>query len=421
MANISANQALTEQRLNGFYAQKLGLLNIKDSHVYGKRIQIQNAPSEGAILFGSCSYLGLELDSRTRNGAVEAIQRYGTQFSSSRSYVSVPLHEELESLLEQTYGLPVLTTNSTTLAHIAAIPLLIGQEDAVILDQQVHNSVQNAVELLKAKGIHVEYLRHSRMDRLENRIKVLSQQYKHIWYMADGVYSMFGDIAPCRDLTALMDRYENFHCYIDDAHGIAWAGQHGCGQVLDEMAFHPQMILTGSLSKGFGSSGGFIVCPNQEIKQKIRRFGSTMIFSIPVAPAVLGASIAAVKIMQSDESSELQRALQERIQYFIRTAQSLGLPLVDDARTPVFFIGVGTANMGYKISERLIKAGFYANLAGYPIVPDKNTGIRFTVTVHHTLEDIQRMLCVFAALLDEEAALQQVQKQDIFRAFGMKL
>ncbi len=55
-----------------------------------------------------------------------------------------------------------------------------------------------------------------------------------IWYMADGVYSMFADFAPFAELRALLDRYPQLHLYIDDSHGVGWAERkHGRGPALE--------------------------------------------------------------------------------------------------------------------------------------------------------------------------------------------
>ena len=62
---------------------------------------------------------------------------------------------------------------------------------------------------------------------LESRIKALRNDYKKIWYMADGVYSMQGDFAPIKELYKLADQYEQLHLYIDDIHGMSWAGPNG--------------------------------------------------------------------------------------------------------------------------------------------------------------------------------------------------
>ncbi|MEN9613670.1 MAG: hypothetical protein RLZZ628_4484 [Bacteroidota bacterium] len=420
MAKITAQKDLAQQALHGAAAHGLGLLTVKNHQLNGKTIQIANAPPEGAIHFGNCSYLGLELDDRLKNAAIDAIQRYGAQFCCSRIYTGISLYEEFESLMSANFGQPVLATATTSLGHIAAIPLLISPEDAVILDHQVHNSVQNAVRMVKANGTHVEYVRHNNMDNLEARIKVLSQTHRQIWYMADGVYSMFGDIAPSKQILELLNRYDNFRCYMDDAHGVAWIGERGCGQVLHDIDYHPNLLIAGSMGKGFGTCGGFLVCPDEKLKNKIRLNGSTMIFSGPVTPPILGASVAAAKIMQTDELLERQTALQERIQYFIRTAQALGLPVVSTDKTPIFFIGVGTPNMGYKICQRLIQTGFYTNIAVYPSVPYKNTGLRITLSLHLSLEDIKNMLCQLALFLEEEEVAQQVSRTEILQAFGMK-
>ena len=145
--------------------------------------------------FGTTGYLGLEQDQRLKKAAIDAIQNYGTQFPLSKSYISHPLYADLEERVEAMYGNPIIITKNSTLGHIAVIPSIVGDEDAVILDHQVHWSVQNATQALKLRGIPVEMIRHSSMFMLEERIKKLSKCSK-IWYMADGVYSMYGDYAP---------------------------------------------------------------------------------------------------------------------------------------------------------------------------------------------------------------------------------
>ena len=150
--------------------------------------------NEKSVLnFGSCSYLGLEFDPRIIAAAKKAIDKYGTQFSESRAYVSLGLYKELEYLLEKIFDAYCVITPTTTLGHIANIPVLVDDSDAIIMDQQVHNSVQTAVQIVKARGVHIELVRHNRMDLLEERIKELHSKHKKIWYMADGIYSMFGD------------------------------------------------------------------------------------------------------------------------------------------------------------------------------------------------------------------------------------
>ncbi len=156
-------------------------------------IELEGRP---IVNFGSCSYLGLEMDMRLRQAVCDAVMRYGTQFSSSRTYLSAPAYRDLEESLESLFGAPVIVSSSTTLGHLSGLPVLVGKQDAVILDQQVHHSVQMAAQHLRIQGSHIEVVRHSRMDMLEERIEHLRKQHDRVWYMADGVYSMYADLAP---------------------------------------------------------------------------------------------------------------------------------------------------------------------------------------------------------------------------------
>jgi len=105
--------------------------------------------------FGSCSYLGLEYHPALAKGVIDATQRYGTQFSSSRMYLSIGLYAELKEQLSSIFEKPVLVSASTTLGHMAALPSLIEDDDAIIIDLQVHSSVQLTTQVLKARKVPV--------------------------------------------------------------------------------------------------------------------------------------------------------------------------------------------------------------------------------------------------------------------------
>ncbi|MCB9274617.1 MAG: pyridoxal phosphate-dependent aminotransferase family protein [Lewinellaceae bacterium] len=121
---------------------------------------------------------------------------------------------------------------------MATIPIIVDEKDAVVLDMQVHNSVQMAVQQLKAQGVSITMIRHNDMDALEAKIVQLRNKHRKVWYFADGVYSMYGDFAPMQRLKELMDQYEPFHLYIDDAHGVSWAGENGIGVVCSQLFYH---------------------------------------------------------------------------------------------------------------------------------------------------------------------------------------
>jgi 7-keto-8-aminopelargonate synthetase-like enzyme len=370
--------------------------------------------------FGNCSYLGLEHDPRLKDAAKDAIDRYGIQFSCSRSFASLGIYEELESLLYQIFDKPTIAAPTTTLGHMSSIPVLIQPEDAVILDQQVHASVSNAVAVCKSKGTYVEMIRHSRMDMLESRIKKLRTKHKKIWYMTDGVYSMYGDGAPLEDMYQLLEMYSEFHLYVDDSHGMSWEGKNGQGYALSKLpAFHDRMFLMASLAKGFGACGAAMVFPNKEMRELVLNVGPTLMFSGPLQPSTIGAMIASAKIHLTNEIYDLQDKLRDRLRYFMMTAKSLGLPVYSDHRTPVFFIGIGVPELCLDACKLMLDKGYLLNPATYPSVPYNKGGLRATINNHLSNEDIFEMLNTLSQQLNYMESLNRISTVEIQKNFAL--
>ncbi|MFN5418118.1 MAG: aminotransferase class I/II-fold pyridoxal phosphate-dependent enzyme [Flavobacteriia bacterium] len=180
---------------------------------------------ESKLNFGTCGYLGLEKHPAILSGAQEYMFKFGMQFSVSRTYIQSTYSITLEETLSKLYdGLPVLTSSSTTLMHAAIIPYLIDKDDVILLDQQCHASMQSSVLQTLSSGTKLDIIRHSDMQMLENKLKIYTSKCTKVWYFADGVYSMFGDVLPINQLNHLLSKYENFNLYVDDAHGMSWAG-----------------------------------------------------------------------------------------------------------------------------------------------------------------------------------------------------
>jgi 7-keto-8-aminopelargonate synthetase-like enzyme/predicted N-acyltransferase len=389
-------------------------LNTGGAPFNGTHLTLDDRP---VINFGSCSYLGLEFDPRLKQGAKEAIDKYGTQFAASRAYVSLGLYGQLQSLLEEIFEAPCVITPTTTLGHIANIPVLVQQEDAVIMDQQVHNSVQIAVELVKAKGTHIELLRHNRMDLLEARIRELRDKYKKIWYMADGVYSMFGDCIPIDTIYHLLNKYAELHLYVDDAHGMSIHGKNGRGFVLSQHAIHYKMVMATSLNKAFASGGGVVVYGDKALARKVGNVGGPLLSSGPMQPSALGAAIAAAKIHLSDEITHLQGQLKDNLLFTTMLLKQHGLPLISVSGAAIFFVGVSLPKLGHNLVRRMLDKGYYLNLGVFPTVPMRQTGIRFTITRLHTFSEIANMISTLAAEFPVAMQEEQITMEAIYKAF----
>ena len=320
------------------------------------------------------------------------------------------------------YGQPVIITKNSTLGHIAVIPSVVKDEDAVILDHQVHWSVQNATQVLKTRGVQVEMIRHNSMEMLEEKIKKLSSKAKQIWYMADGVYSMFGDYAPVADLMKLSKKYPQLRLYFDDVHGMSWNGRNGTGYISSVLGELPEnVILIATLSKTFGASGAIVISGKREFYERIKTFGGPLTFSAQLEPASVAAGIASANIHLSQEIYLLQSELQERIDFFNSLLKNTDLPLVDKNNSPVFYIGTGLPVTGYNFVQRLLDEGFYVNLGLFPAVPVKNTGIRITISRHNTLNDIEQLVQAMEYHYPKALEETSTDLAKVRRAFRMKV
>ncbi|MEM6737078.1 MAG: aminotransferase class I/II-fold pyridoxal phosphate-dependent enzyme [Bacteroidota bacterium] len=353
------------------------------------------------VNFGSCSYLGLEKHSDLQNGVIDAVKKYGTQFASSRTYISHGLYHELENLIYQIFHKPLIVTASTTLGHLATIPVVVEKNDAIILDLQVHSSIQMTVQQLKARGLPVSIIKHNCMESLESKIQSLYNKHDQIWYFADGVYSMYGDYAPFEQLDKLLLKYEKFNLYIDDAHGMGWDGKNGCGVVFKNMKQIEKMILTVSLNKSFAAAGGCVVFPNKEIEKKVRNCGSTYIFAGPIQPPMLGAAISSAKLHLSEKIESMQANLMELINYTNVRLDELGLPQFQKTHSPLFFIPVGPPKICCDIVSKMKSKGFFMNIASFPAVPIRRSGIRFMINAFLKKKQINEMLTALCGIYSE--------------------
>ncbi|HEY1088038.1 MAG TPA: hypothetical protein VGE37_10095, partial [Archangium sp.] len=112
--------------------QKLLHQYAEDTPLDGKHLSING---RRMLSFGSCSYLGLETDPRMKEGVKRAVDKYGTQFSSSRAYLSAPPYVELEQKLSTLIGAHVLPVSTTTLGHLSAVPVICQEKDAILMDR----------------------------------------------------------------------------------------------------------------------------------------------------------------------------------------------------------------------------------------------------------------------------------------------
>jgi len=356
------------------------------------------------LYFASCSYLGLETHPKLKEGAINSVIKYGTQTPSSRAVVSCPLYKKIEELLPSMFPGYSIIFQTVTLAHCSILPLLISNDDVIILDAYAHNSIRMASKLCIANGTQTYVCRHNDMNFLEYLVKRINKEkkVKNIWYCCDGIYSIHGDMSNIVNLYKLLDTYQNLYAYIDDAHGTGWCGQNGSGYVFGMHGAHEKTIVVESFAKSMAALGGCIVVQDQKLANVIKYTAQTMIFSGPIQPPTLGALYESIKLHLSSEITYLQNKLNNHINYFREKISASGLTLITKNKTPIQLLKIGELSKTYLLQKFLFENGILTTTTTFPAIAKGDEGIRITLTNHLHTEDIDKLADLIAEFLNSK-------------------
>jgi 7-keto-8-aminopelargonate synthetase-like enzyme len=338
--------------------------------------------------FGGYSYLNLSRHPKLIEAFCNTAREHGIQFPMSRALCSIEHYSILEGLLEKIFGCPNTVFPSTTAAHQAAIPTIIGNNDIVIIDENAHASIYSTILTLYHRGIKVIPIRHSNMNILEDYIKKYQGKAARIWYMCDSIYSMMGDYAPLADIQQLINKYKTLNLYIDDAHGMSITGKFGKGYALSNLELHDRMIMITSLNKTFTGTGGVVATSNKSYHELARNCAGTFIFSSPLNIPNLGLNIASAELHLNGEIERLQASLNGKINAARHNFKMRGLPEVSSNDSPIFFIATGLPKICFNLFERLKNDGIFTGICLFPAVSPKCTGLRICITNALEYKDI---------------------------------
>jgi len=179
------------------------------------------------IMIGSNNYLGLTQDSRVKQAAMDALERFGSGCTGSR-YLNgtLTLHEELEEkLADFVHKEAVLVFSTGFQTNQGTIATLVGKDDIILSDRSNHASIVDGCRL--AFGRIVKY-KHNNMEDLERQIENNGHNSGGKLIVSDGVFSMEGDIVNLPKLATLAKKY-HARVMIDDAHSCGVLGKTGRG------------------------------------------------------------------------------------------------------------------------------------------------------------------------------------------------
>ncbi len=233
---------------------------------------------------------------------------------------TTPLHLELERELAEwmeTDDAIVFTTGHQ--ANVGTLGTLLGPGDTVIVDSADHASILDGALISRAK---MRPFRHNRIDKLERALQRAEQDGGGVLVVVDGVFSMEGDVAPLIDITELCARH-GARLMVDEAHGAGVLGARGAG-ASELLGVEDRVDLRmGTFSKSLAACGGFVAGP-AEVIEYLRISSRAFLFTASAVPAALGAALAALRIIRSDEGPALLATVLERARYLEQGLRTLG-------------------------------------------------------------------------------------------------
>ena len=332
------------------------------------------------LLSFSCNdYLNLTQHPAVKQAAAAAIETYGAGSGASRLVTgNHPLYAELEARLARSKRTEAAVVfGSGYLANTGIIPVLIGSDGLILIDELSHACLFAGAQLSRAKAIA---FRHNDVDHVRALLAAHRHEHEHVLIVTDGVFSMDGDLAPLAALHALAGEFDAW-LMSDDAHGIGVIGGGG-GSSYAGNAYVPIPLQMGTLSKAIGSYGGYL-CASAPVVDLVRNRARTLIYSTGLPPACVAAAIAALDIIEREPAYAALPV--QKAKAFTRRA---GLP---EAQSPIVPVVIGDAQATLAASNTLAEQGFLAVAIRPPTVPVGTARLRLTFTAQHPDEAIERL------------------------------
>src|SRR3954471_6447128 len=287
---------------------------------YFRRLESPAAPGgamEGAqrIMLGSNNCLALTGDPRVMQGARDALERFGTGLTGSRLLNgTIDLHLELERELAEWMGTEeaiVFTTGHQ--ANVGCLGTILSPGDTVIADSGDHASILDGCLLSRAK---LRPFRHGRLDKLEKMLDRAAQDGGGVLVVVDGVFSMEGDVADLPRIVELCKAH-GARLMVDEAHAAGVLGARGAGTSEHFGVESDVDLRMGTFSKSLASCGGFIA-GTHEVVDFLRVTSRAFLFTAAAVPAAVGAALAALRIIRSDEGPQLFASALGNAEYLSR-------------------------------------------------------------------------------------------------------
>jgi glycine C-acetyltransferase len=282
---------------------------------------VKTADAREVINLCANNYLGLSSHPSVIEAAHEALRTHGYGLSSVRFICGTQdLHKTLEARIAGFVGCEDAILYAAAFdANGGLFEPLLGEQDAVVSDALNHASIIDGIRLCKAQRWRYE---HNDMADLERCLQeARAKGARFILVFTDGVFSMDGTIARLDAMRALCDRHDAL-LGIDECHATGFMGRTGRGTHEHRGVFGKVDIVTGTFGKALGGASGGFTAARREVVELLRQRSRPYLFSNTLMPAIAGASIAVLDLLEA--STALRDKLADNTAWFRRAITEAG-------------------------------------------------------------------------------------------------
>jgi glycine C-acetyltransferase len=384
------------------------LTAIKEAGLYkAERIIVSPQSSvialhDGKQVLNFCAnnYLGLSSHPDVVAAAHETLDKHGFGLSSVRFICGTQdIHKELEQRTAAFVGAEDCILYAAAFdANGGVFEPLLGEEDAIISDELNHASIIDGIRLCKAKRFRYK---HNDMADLETQLQAASSARRTL-IVTDGVFSMDGTIAQLDKICDLADQYGAM-VMVDECHASGFMGKTGRGTPEYRNVLGRIDIITGTYGKALGGASGGFTAARKEIVDLLRQRSRPYLFSNTLAPAIVGASLRVLTILES--STALRDKLEDNTRYFRKAMTDAGFDILPGEH-PIVPIMLYDAPLAQEFAARLLQEGIYVIGFFYPVVPNGKARIRVQISASHEPEHLQRAVAAFTKVGHELGVLK---------------
>ena len=402
---------LEEFQSNGFGRTFTPIYRRKESFPFTEidfsgESKFQENFNSNTTIWCSNDYLNMSHHPAVIDRMIEIIKTVGTGSGGTRNISgSTPYHNQLESDLAKFHkrdrGLiftSAYVANQTTLATLCK--RLKGIQ--VFSDELNHASL---IEGIKNSKADCSIFRHNDLDHLEELLKSTEKNIPKI-IVFESLYSMDGTETNISDYVALAKKYDAL-TYLDEVHAVGLYGAGGRGVAYKNGVSNDIDIINGTLAKGFGQIGGYIVGDDTMI-DFIRSFAPGFIFTTSMMPSIAAASSKSISIVESlDEKRE---DIFNKAKYIRNRLTDLKIPFVDSDSHIIPLLAYSTSKAKAYSRKLLDDHNIYIQPIFYPTVPRDSARLRITVTPKHTKDDIDHLLNALSMVWNQNNIVMRATK-----------